>query len=666
MNKRNQKEIETEKEVGIVDHGWGFLLGSDGVSSGSGVKVVEWSRGRGGESYRIGLKLFWMDKVDWRASYPFAAIYATALIIPLDFVLGTLWFAKNILMQDTGATNPVSLMYGSTTNPMQSRGENCVEVDGQSSQQSEHEYINLDDETILTQDTNEDPVERDIGNNNGEDELELKSKRKKTSKVWGDFIQVTLPDGIYKTLPVIAPNAKYDANKMRETIANWLMVTEQPFSTVEDEMFIYMMKTSNPLFERISRPTAKADCFKKIEYMVITRHFIDQNWRLQKRVLSFVHVPPPRTALDIVDGIYKCLKEWEIEGKIFSISVDNAAYNDKVVKTLKTNFSRVKKLPYEGRLFHVRCCAHILNLLVKDGLSKISDVIGEVREAVKYINYSEARRQIFSNVAHQLQIHDRKLMIDVPTRWNSTYNMLSLALNFKDVFPRYAEYEPHFSHLPSDEDWDNVRAVYEVLKEVYKVKQIIDKSALSRNEFICEMAGAMKEKFDNNTKVVSDALDHMFKEYVEMHDELVREAASHKNRSCGGSTSSRSNEDLLGSEWEEFGNFYKDADVEKCDKFELKIYLDEGLLEGHWGMKFNDLEWWNVHQLKYPYLSKMAKDVLAIPVSTVASETTFSDGGRVIDPYRSALKSSTVEMLLCGGDWIRQNYRIKKSKGTDY
>nr|GEX25515.1 hypothetical protein [Tanacetum cinerariifolium] len=35
-----------------MDHGWGFLLGSNGVSSGSGVKVVEWSRGRGGESCR--------------------------------------------------------------------------------------------------------------------------------------------------------------------------------------------------------------------------------------------------------------------------------------------------------------------------------------------------------------------------------------------------------------------------------------------------------------------------------------------------------------------------------------------------------------------------------------------------------------------------------------
>nr|GEV11547.1 hypothetical protein [Tanacetum cinerariifolium] len=55
-------------------------------------------------------------------------------------------------MQNRGATNSVSLMHGSTSNPMQSGGDNCVEVDGQSSHY-EHGRINLNDETISTQDT---------------------------------------------------------------------------------------------------------------------------------------------------------------------------------------------------------------------------------------------------------------------------------------------------------------------------------------------------------------------------------------------------------------------------------------------------------------------------------------------------------------------------------
>ncbi|CAH1437463.1 unnamed protein product [Lactuca virosa] len=75
---------------------------------------------------------------------------------------------------------------------------------------------------------------------------------------------------------------------------------------------------------------------------------------------------------------------------------------------------------------------------------------------------------------------------------------------------------------------------------------------------------------------------------------------------------------------------------------------------------FNALEWWNVHKLKYRVLSMMARDVLAIPISTVTSEATFSARGRVIDPYRASLAPDTVQMLICGGDWIRHLHGVKK------
>lgn len=51
----------------------------------------------------------------------------------------------------------------------------------------------------------------------------------------------------------------------------------------------------------------------------------------------------------------------------------------------------------------------------------------------------------------------------------------------------------------------------------------------------------------------------------------------------------------------------------------------------------------------------MARDVLAIQVSTVASESAFSTGGRVLDPFRSSLNPVMVQALICCQNWIRSS-----------
>ncbi|KAL4344479.1 hypothetical protein AHAS_Ahas11G0182500 [Arachis hypogaea] len=51
----------------------------------------------------------------------------------------------------------------------------------------------------------------------------------------------------------------------------------------------------------------------------------------------------------------------------------------------------------------------------------------------------------------------------------------------------------------------------------------------------------------------------------------------------------------------------------------------------------------------------MACEVLAIPLSTVASESGFSIGGRVLDPYCSFLTPRMVEALVCTGDWLKED-----------
>ena len=53
----------------------------------------------------------------------------------------------------------------------------------------------------------------------------------------------------------------------------------------------------------------------------------------------------------------------------------------------------------------------------------------------------------------------------------------------------------------------------------------------------------------------------------------------------------------------------------------------------------------------------MARDVLAVPVTTVASEAAFSTGGRILDPFRSSLSPKMVEALICLKNWCSSSHQ---------
>jgi hypothetical protein len=72
---------------------------------------------------------------------------------------------------------------------------------------------------------------------------------------------------------------------------------------------------------------------------------------------------------------------------------------------------------------------------------------------------------------------------------------------------------------------------------------------------------------------------------------------------------------------------------------------------------FNGLDWWKVAGTRYPTLRLIARDIYAIPISTVASESAFSTSGRVLSEHRSRLTSDLLEALMCSQDWIRNRYK---------
>ncbi|XP_050207815.1 zinc finger BED domain-containing protein RICESLEEPER 2-like [Mercurialis annua] len=86
-------------------------------------------------------------------------------------------------------------------------------------------------------------------------------------------------------------------------------------------------------------------------------------------------------------------------------------------------------------------------------------------------------------------------------------------------------------------------------------------------------------------------------------------------------------------------------------KTELDIYLSGGVVGNE--ENFDILRWWKLNSERFPILSRMARDVLAVPVSTVASESAFSTSGRVLDDFRSSLTPALVEALICTQDWLK-------------
>ena len=66
---------------------------------------------------------------------------------------------------------------------------------------------------------------------------------------------------------------------------------------------------------------------------------------------------------------------------------------------------------------------------------------------------------------------------------------------------------------------------------------------------------------------------------------------------------------------------------------------------------FKILEWWKKQQIKCTVLSIIARDVLIVPVSTVASEAASSAGGRVASKKQYNLSPETIETVVCLKDW---------------
>ena len=77
-------------------------------------------------------------------------------------------------------------------------------------------------------------------------------------------------------------------------------------------------------------------------------------------------------------------------------------------------------------------------------------------------------------------------------------------------------------------------------------------------------------------------------------------------------------------------------------KSQLDLYLEGTRLDHRFHEDLDVMGYWKSHSNCFPKLSLVARDILSIPITTVALESAFNIGGRILDKFRNSLDRKSV------------------------
>jgi DNA-binding XRE family transcriptional regulator len=574
---------------------------------------------------------------------------------------------------------------------------------------------------------------------------------------------------------------RFDQAALREAFAQMVIEDEQPFCFGEKPGLTKFLAKACPRFEPPSRRTCTRDIVRlyfeekaKLKkffknscqrvclttdcwtsqvqdpYMTVTASFIDENWKLHKKVISFFKIKGHKGE-DIGKNLIRCLDDWGLH-RVMTITVDNASANDSGVDYLRKQLQKTNIA--KGKFMHMRCGAHVVNMIVKDGLQEADPSIKRVRAAVRYIKNGTSRLVKFKEIAEEEKVVSKGfLKLDVPTRWNSTHDMLKAAIVYEKVFLRLVDDDSNYvidlseakdgiGH-PDEDDWETAKKMAQFLKrfhdltdrisstlqvtsntffhEIGEVSLLIQAWLNSEDDLQVTMGKRMKEKFDkywglwhtnskDNEKGQQQDQDRdkgrskgrgkekeKEKENINL---LIFVAAFLDPRYKLSMYTKLTVEEIFGNErgqlvwaaintcvrelFEEYKNMYSPSEqtaqsvddeqpkegtggmlrekiakrmkLSNCstssNKSELEKYLVEEIEDPE--KEIDILAWWKVNSNRFPVLGHMARDVLAIPITSVASESAFSTVGRIMDDFRTSLTPFMLEALVCTQDWLRR------------
>ena len=293
------------------------------------------------------------------------------------------------------------------------------------------------------------------------------------------------------------PFNELEQNEHTKYLIKWLICDSQPFNIVDNNYFKAFINHFCPRYTIPGRQQVKkyiidafnnrrtniinelhqiegnfsltADMWTSINneaYLGLTIHYVDSNWCLCNFLLDIIPFTTNHSGINIANEILRVLGEFRISDKIIALTTDNESAmlvcGREIADALDAELS-------SKNFSHYRCAAHVLNLSVNKGLKLVSDSIDKVHALVVKIKDSTRlcdRRRAFCKIQ---DIKDLKPILNVKTRWNSTYYMLERLIKLEPaLFLLSAENQSIKDLYPNDDDWVTIKDTLIVLEPLEK------------------------------------------------------------------------------------------------------------------------------------------------------------------------------------------------------
>ncbi|KAK8540698.1 hypothetical protein V6N13_027014 [Hibiscus sabdariffa] len=345
-------------------------------------------------------------------------------------------------------------------------------------------------------------------------------------------------------------NIPFNQENCNHEIAKMIIMHEYPLHIVEHPGFNDFVRTLQPQFNMVSFNTIQGDCVamylrekqsllnfineipgrvsltldlwisnQTVGYVFLTGQFVDTEWNLHRCLLNVVTVPSPDSDGALQQAVVSCLSEWHLENRLFTLTLDQSFSNEHINESLRALFSVRNPYVLHGQLLIGNCFARVISLLAQEALWSVGVTVNKIRESVKFVKTSDTHEETFFHLKEQLKEPSTKdISIDDQTKWNTTYDMLAVACELKQVFLCLETSFPDYNIAPSMDDWKQIEILCTYLKlffdavsiltaqtyptanafyhEVSKVQLELTHASMSNDPFISNLTKPLKEKFD--------------------------------------------------------------------------------------------------------------------------------------------------------------------------